>query len=542
VSAGKGRFWRHLGLGRLPGDPEEARALLQRRLAAFVGFLALLWVLVSVTGYVSAALYKPEWLTKSVWAGIIHNGATVALVMVWLVLRRGKRSTRTLGVLDALVTVGQACVMGSIMPGLDIHFRPDLNMTLGLATMLTGRAAVVPSRGSRTLAIGVASAAAVLAGAVALHLRAAAAGSWPMPAPVSIAQVVMWLAFVVLLSTTVSRVIYGLARQVHEAARLGQYTLERKIGQGAMGVVYLARHALLRRPTAVKLLAPEQAGTSALARFEREVQAQSGLRHPNTVAIYDYGHTPEGVFYFAMEYLDGVDLERLLGHQGPLPEGRVAHILAQVAAALDEAHGSGLIHRDIKPSNIVICDYGRQPDFVKVLDFGLVKETESNGASLSQSGVQALIGTPLYMAPEAITAPSTIDGRADLYALGAVGYALLTGAPPFAGATAVEVFGHHLHSPVVPPSHLRSEPLSPALEALVLSCLAKDREQRPSSAAELAEGLRRCPVTPWTRADARAWWDQTGPQVTALARREATRSRPSDATMAIDLAERQIAT
>jgi hypothetical protein len=541
VSAGKGRFWSLLSLGRMPGDPEEARALLQRRLAAYVGFLALLWVLVSVTAYASAAIWMPELLKapQAAWTGLVHNGATVALAIIWCLLQWGRRSMTALSVLDVVATLGQACVMGVLMPGVDIHFRPDLNMSLGLATMLTGRAAVVPSSGTRTLAIGLASAAAVAAGAVAMHLRVPAAARWPLAAQVGIAQVGMWLAFIVLLSTTVSRVIYGLARQVQEAARLGQYTLERKIGQGAMGVVYLARHALLRRPTAIKLMANDEAGARAQERFEREVQATSGLRHPNTVAIYDYGHTPAGVFYYAMEYLDGVDLERLLGHEGPLPEGRVAHILVQVAGALDEAHAAGLIHRDIKPSNIIVCDYGRQPDFVKVLDFGLVKETEADGASVSQSGVGAMVGTPLYMAPEAITAPSTIDGRADLYALGAVAYALLTGQPPFAGATAVEVFGQHLHAPVVPPSHLRSEALSPALETLVLACLAKDRHQRPASAAELAERLRRCPVSPWSRADARAWWDRAGPQVTALGRREPTRTRPSDATLAIDLAERQ---
>jgi eukaryotic-like serine/threonine-protein kinase len=508
---------------------------MQRRAAAFVGFLFLLWVLVSVTGYASAALYMPELLTAlpAVWVSVVHNAGTLALLVLWIVLRRGRRSLGAIGWLEAGAAVGQALVMASVLGGVDMRFRPDMSMTLGLATMLTGRAAVVPSSARRTLVIGVTAAAVLFAGTVYAHYSVPAAAR-VMPPPVPIAQVGMWLVFTVLLSTTVSRVIYGLARRVEEAQRLGQYTLERKIGQGAMGVVYLARHALLRRPTAIKLLGPQQTGARSLERFEREVQATSGLRHPNTVAIYDYGHTPDGLFYYAMEYLEGVDLERLLGYAGPLPEGRVVHLLAQVAGALDEAHAAGLIHRDIKPSNIMACDYGRQPDFVKVLDFGLVKESEVESAA-SQSGVHGLIGTPLYMAPEAITAPGGVDGRSDLYALGAVGYALLTGSPPFSGATVVEVLSHHLHTPVVPPSRLRALPLSPALEQVVLSCLAKDRSQRPASAAELAERLRRAAVTPWTRAEARSWWDSAGPELRKLGRREATKSRPSDATLAIDL-------
>jgi serine/threonine-protein kinase len=540
VREGKSRFWSSLGLGRIPGDPEESRALLQRRIAAFVGSLLLLWLLVTATSYVSAAVYMPELIRArgTVWVAVVHNAGTLGLFVVWLVLRTGKRSLTTLAWLDAGTTIAQACVMASVMNSVDLRFRPDLSMTMALATMLTGRAAVVPSSGPRTLAIGALSAGVVFAGAVLTHFGLPPERRF-MPPPVPVAQVGMWLVFVVFLSTTVSRVIYGLVRQVREAARLGQYTLERKIGQGAMGAVYLARHALLRRPTAIKLIAAGQQSARANERFEREVQATSGLRHPNTVAIYDYGHTPDGVFYYAMEYLDGVDLERLLAHEGPLPEGRVARILTQVASALDEAHTAGLIHRDIKPSNLIICDYGHQPDFTKVLDFGLVKETEASDASMSESGTQAFIGTPLYMAPETITAPSTVDGRTDLYALGAVGYALLTGNPPFSGGSPVEVFSHHLHTPVVPPSRLRSEPLSPDLEALVLSCLAKDRAERPASAAELTERLRACPVTPWTRADARAWWDRQGAEMTRLGSREATRSRPSAATLAIDLAERQ---
>jgi serine/threonine-protein kinase len=256
------------------------------------------------------------------------------------------------------------------------------------------------------------------------------------------------------------------------------------------------------------------------------------------VAIYDYGRTPEGIFYYAMEYLDGVDLERLIASDGPQPEGRVVRILRQVAGALSEAHTAGLIHRDIKPSNILLCDHGREPDFAKVLDFGLVKESGPEAAGVASSGAATLTGTPLYMSPEAITAPATLDGRSDLYALGAVGYALLTGAPPFSGRTAIEVYGHHLHTPVEPPSLRRDQPVDRTLESLLLACLAKDRQARPPSAAVLEERLASCPVSPWSTAQARAWWDERGPQLRAALPVPAPTE--SGATVVVDLHGRRL--
>jgi serine/threonine protein kinase len=533
----KPSFWRRLGLGSAPGDAEQSRAFLQQRIALYLGGVSLMWLSITVTGYLSAVLFMPSLLTHpgSERAGLLHNGGTLLLIVCWLACRRGRRSRTALSWLDAGTTVAQACVMSLLMGDVDIGFRPDMSMAMGVSCALIGRAAVVPSHSTRTAAIGVLSGIPILVATLLTHLSTEP-GSRAMTPPVVTSQVGMWLAFAVFLSSTISQVIYGLSKQVREAARLGQYTLERKIGEGGMGVVYLARHALLRRPTAIKLLAPGRTGEQALERFEREVQATSMLRHPNTVAIYDYGRTPDGVFYYAMEYLDGIDLEYLIEHESPLPEGRVVYILIQVANALSEAHRAGLIHRDIKPSNVLLCDHGDQPDFAKVLDFGLVKELSS--ASAASSTADALTGTPLYMSPESIMAPATLDARSDLYALGAVAYALLTGGPPFTGNSALAVCGQHVHSAVVAPSTRRVEPLTQALEDVVLACLAKDREQRPVNAAELAERLRGCGVAPWTTSDARAWWKLRGNDLRHSLSTSSSVSPALANTVAVDLAAR----
>jgi serine/threonine-protein kinase len=253
-----------------------------------------------------------------------------------------------------------------------------------------------------------------------------------------------------------TRMIRRLRRQVRAAQQLGQYTLLEKLGEGAVGVVYKARHAMMRRPTAIKLLAEESRIPQRLARFEREVQLTSELTHPNTIAIYDYGRTPEGVFYYAMEYVEGLTLEQLVELSGPCRRRAVAHFLRQACGALAEAHAVGLIHRDIKPANLMVGNRGGIADFLKVMDFGLVKDIGvgpdgERPVAITESATIAVVGTPLYLAPEAIARPTEVDGRADIYALGAVAYYLLVGAPVFGGQTVVEVCSQHLHATPVPP-------------------------------------------------------------------------------------------
>jgi serine/threonine protein kinase len=339
-----------------------------------------------------------------------------------------------------------------------------------------------------------------------------------VPAAVTAA---VWWAIVTVSATVVSQVVFGLRAEVRRARRLGQYTIEAKIGEGGMGVVYRARHAMLRRPTAVKLLRPEHAGVHQLQRFEREVQTTAQLSHPNTVAVFDYGRTPEGLFYYAMEYLEGIDLEALVRGFGPQPPGRVVHILRQVAGALREAHAVQLIHRDVKPGNVILCSRGGAPDVAKVVDFGLVRDLAAP-RRVTESALDLITGTPLYLSPEAITTPDKVDARSDLYALGAVAYFLLCGRNAFEGATVVEVCAHHLHTLPEPPSARLGRRLPADLEAVVLSLLEKDPARRPQDAAALIDLLEACEcVAEWGQREAREWWRRNGERVAEL------RSRPT---------------
>jgi hypothetical protein len=313
-----------------------------------------------------------------------------------------------------------------------------------------------------------------------------------------------------------------LARRASQAEKtaeaLGQYQLERKIGEGGMGAVYIATHRLLRRKTAVKMITG-RVDAETVAKFEREVRLCSQLSHPNTIAIYDFGRTPEGIFYYAMECLEGMDLQVMVERHGPLPPGRVIHLLTQACGSLAEAHRAQMLHRDIKPANIFITERGDIPDFVKVLDFGLVKKLGGNtGSTLSQADV--ISGTPGYMAPEVITQSAGIDGRADVYALALVGFYLLTGRDAFGGGAVMEVLLAHVKQPPPLPSSLAPVPAD--LEEVILRCLAKDPQQRPVDAEAFAAELSACrDARTWTVTDARAWWAkhaQTTPETEATAK------------------------
>jgi serine/threonine protein kinase len=272
-----------------------------------------------------------------------------------------------------------------------------------------------------------------------------------------------------------------------------------------MATIYLARHAMLKRPTAVKILKKHVATDEFIHRFEREVQLASQLLHPNTVRIYDFGRTREGRPYYVMEYLDGVTLAELVAQTGPVPPGRVLHILRQVGAALREAHEHGMIHRDVKPENVMLCRRG-EDDVVKLLDFGLVKNLETQQTRDVTKQIR-ILGTPRYMAPERIVNPKDVDARSDIYALGAVGYFLLTGKPIFEGDDHLAISNQVLHAPAPRTSASGIPGIPEGLDALIAACLEKDRAHRPQSMGAVIEALDRLSSRlAWTQTDAAAWW------------------------------------
>lgn len=301
--------------------------------------------------------------------------------------------------------------------------------------------------------------------------------------------------------------------QAHDEKQVGSYSLDQLIGQGGMGSVYLARHALLKRPTAVKILDPDQANAKTLAWFEREVQHASQLTHPNTIQIYDYGHTPAGVFYYAMEYIDGVTLVDLLRLEGSIPAARVVHLIRQVCLSLREAHSQKLIHRDIKPQNIMVCRRGGQGDVIKVLDFGLVKSV-SEDASPQLTSTGAFFGTPLYMSPERLRDPLNVDARADIYAIGAVAFELLTSRPVFHGTSQADILDKAMNAKPERVSSLAARPVPQELDDLIDSCLAKNPDDRPRSIDVILAVLDsvKCEGR-WGETDALLYWErfESGP-------------------------------
>lgn len=309
-------------------------------------------------------------------------------------------------------------------------------------------------------------------------------------------------------------VSFRLRRQVHNvmarARRLGQYEIQERVGKGGMGEVYLAHHALLRRPTAIKLLRAENAqDVRAQMRFQREVQLTSQLTHPNTIEIFDYGRTPEGIFYYAMEYVDGFTLEALVSLAGPVAPRRVVHTLVQACGSLQEAHDMGLLHRDVKPSNIMLTRRGGVCDAVKLLDFGLVKELTGDDAA-ERNEQDVIVGTPMYLAPELILSSDGATPQSDLYALGAVAYFLLSGATVFPSGSITETLSHQLDDDAPFPSQRLGRALPEDLEYVVMSCLAKDPASRPDSAAHLAQLLRSCKCGTWSNDEAGLWWEEFG--------------------------------
>ncbi len=481
------------------GD-EERRSFLQSRILTYVTVAVVLFFTFSALSLVAYRLMpemRPVSVEMHAW---ITFSELAILIGTWLYVRRRPRGVLALYAVDTVIAASVGIFLGAL-----VTVAPDKPHNIYLPFVFVMlivffRVVTIPSRARLSLLIaGVSMVPLTIAYWILAFTSPEVFDVGPMTSGIA---VTILTAAVMYLARTGSMVIYDLRAKAQQATKFGQYTLGRKLGEGGMGSVYIANHALLRRPTAIKLLHPERAAPENLARFEREVQLTSQLTHPNTIAIYDYGTSPDGTFYYVMEYLEGIDLDQLVARDGPQSSARVIHIFQQACSALAEAHTRGLIHRDIKPSNIIICRRGDMPDVVKVFDFGLVKELNSS-SNLTGANVA---GTPAYFCPEMIKGES-ITTRSDLYALGATAYYLLCGKQVFEGKNVPEMCLHHMDSIPVPPSQRTDNPIPEALEKIVLQCLEKNPESRPESASEIRRALLALSEEPpWSESAATEWW------------------------------------
>ena len=397
------------------------------------------------------------------------------------------------------------------------------NMPMGLSwisIIILIFAAIIPAPPAKTLVVALLAASMDPVGA--LIWKAAGQQHVPGAGEVFLQAVPNYLC--ALIAPLISHIITGLGREVRKAREMGSYVLGDRIGAGGMGEVWQATHRFLARPAAIKLIKPEVLGAMTKAqgdvlaqRFRREAQAAAMLRSPHTIQLYDFGVTSDGTFYYVMELLNGMDLQTLISKHGALPPARVIFLLQQVCESLAEAHQRGLVHRDIKPGNIQVCRLGEYCDWVKVLDFGLVKSQGGDALEPGLTAPHTVTGTPAYLSPESALG-EPVDQRTDIYALGCVAYWMLTGRYVFTGESAMQIVARHVSSPPVPPSKHSSFDVSPSLDQLVLACLAKEPADRPGTARELSDRLSECAEEwGWTREDARQWWETRMERETAVA-------------------------
>ncbi|HEX6104956.1 MAG TPA: serine/threonine-protein kinase [Gemmatimonadales bacterium] len=500
--------------GRTRALPEDLLRQASHRVEIIALIGAALWVAAPLLGRFALRIARPD--DPRLWQ--FQPGDAIAVLAlatslgVFGYLRTGERRPERVMDIALWYMVAVAFAIGVMIHcGALTAAPPAAPMISWIGPVILMFAAIVPAPPAKMLAAGLLAASMNPLG----MLLGRAAGEFSFDG--AAALLVMHHPDFLLLGVAVviSHVVTRLGQQVTKEREMGSYRLGALLGRGGMGEVYLASHRMLARPAAIKLLRPEMlAGGNvrraqlAATRFRREAEAAARLRSPHTVELYDFGVTQEGTLYLVRELRDGGDLETLVRRNGPLPAGRVVHILRQVCESLEEAHRAGLVHRDIKPANIHLGRAGLYQDFVKVLDFGLVKSVEGGNDSLV-SGTGLAPGTPTYMAPE-MAQGGMVDGRADLYSLGCVAYYLLTGRLVFDGETPIQVILRHLEEEPVPPSRRTSQPVPPALEAAVMACLAKRPEDRPASAAELACMLAAAGAEPWSREDAVEWWSSAG--------------------------------
>ncbi len=483
----------------------------QDRLRAFLVFTGL-----AFAGYF--VLFLTVWRQHATFSGWVTNAVLVPATLgaaLWLREPRSPRGVTAVGVVALLLIA-----LGITLPGLEeldvLKAEPSREIH-GTSLFILLLPFLLPVRPRVVLLLALA-----LASLLPLGIGVRTLLGFPSPTPVYTLSLILPPYLCALIAWSQARVVYRLGREAGQARKLGAYELEERLGAGGMGEVWRGRHRFLVRPAAVKLIQPsalaepERRG-ELLERFEREAQATATLESPHTVDLYDFGVAEDGTLYYVMEYLRGIDLESCIERFGALPPSRVAFLLAQACESLAEAHRRGLVHRDIKPANLQLCRLGERFDFLKVLDFGLVKlrsVTGSSDASLTQEG--RVHGTPAYLAPEAIDGSVEVGAPADVYALGCVAYFLLVGAPVFEGTTAVAVAAKHLHESPRRPSSRLPEPLPRELEEIVMACLAKRPDARPGDCRQLAADLRRIArksAPPWGPEAAQAWWEENLPEL-----------------------------
>ncbi|MDX1579107.1 MAG: serine/threonine-protein kinase, partial [Gemmatimonadota bacterium] len=454
-----------------------------------------------------------------------------------LIVHRGERTLEKIqGV--AFLTIALNLLL--VIPAVG-HFYPQHDAHLPVALMLFTTAAFLPCRHAQIWLAGEAVLLSILVQTLGPAVDPAVGAYWDALPPRTAFFEHLWrpvgVALIGGVSILVSRTLYQLHRTAHKAERLGNYLIEKELGEGGMGKVFVARHAMICRPTAVKVMTNRDAeGQTNLARFEREVQLSASLTHPNTITIFDFGRTADDTFYYAMEYLEGLDLQRMVERFGPLPPERVVYFLRQALGSLGEAHGRGIVHRDIKPSNIFITQRGGLYDFVKVLDFGLARKVRDAGDSgITKTGM--IFGTPRYIAPESVYGAQKSDARSDLYNLGGVAYWMLTGKPLFDGSSSLDLIIDHVKTVPEPPSAVSDTPIPPELDRIVTKCLEKDPDDRYQTADELLGDLQGLTLeSPWNQTRAREWWESHGSELAAVAKataEEADAARPRQADVAV---------
>jgi serine/threonine-protein kinase len=508
--------------GSGPGATLSTHLLLQaaRRLRvitllyAVVFFFADIFTQILYSGF---SFHDPrDWMPSSL-------SIVAALAVALLTTRRDIHPAKLMAVGLAFEVVGSFGIATAQYWGVyhRLDYRPEHLNVFGLswvAVWIMIFTIAIPARPKHALLAALASGSAV---PIMMALTMKYGGTSIVLTPLSFfIGLVFPYILVVLMAYVGSHVIYRLGLEERRARDLGSYRLVELIGRGGMGEVWRAEHSMLARPAAVKLVRPESVGdmqaegaSAALRRLEREAQATASMHSPNTIQVYDCGISEEGMFYYVMELLDGFDLQSLVERFGPVAPERAIHFLRQACHSLAEAHGQSLIHRDIKPANLISCRYGRDVDFIKVLDFGLVKRhghTDQTQASITAQNV--LGGTPAYMAPEQIVGNRPVDGRTDLYALGCVGYWLLTGLKVFDGNTPMGTMVMHVQQAPIPPSRRTENTIPASIERVILECLEKDPDRRPQTADELSARLLACDsATAWTPERARRWWETHRP-------------------------------